>query len=105
MLSFIRRVFLLFLIAAFLFPFARILPVSSLSLDEEIAQISKQIADLEKSIAPLKNESTSLQSQIASAKVQIARTEKQIADLGQKLIDKEADLDGAFPFSGGKDVF
>lgn len=63
------------------------------SLDEEISDITKQIADLENSIAPLKKESTGLQSKITQAKSQITKTEAQITDLGQKLIDKEADLE------------
>lgn len=67
-------------------------PIFSLSLDEQIAQISKEIADLEKAIAPLKNESGQLKQKIASAKSQIISTEKNITDISQKLIDKEADL-------------
>jgi len=66
--------------------------VFSLSLDEQIAQIAKEIADLEKAIAPLKSESGELKQKISSAKSQIISTEKSIADIGQKLIDKEADL-------------
>ena len=66
--------------------------VFSLSLDEQIAQIAKEIADLEKAIAPLKSESGELKQKISSAKSQIISTEKSITDIGQKLIDKEADL-------------
>jgi len=66
---------------------------SGLSLDEEIANLSKQIADLEKAIGPLKKESSDLKVKIANAKATITATEKQIADLGQKLIDKESDLE------------
>jgi peptidoglycan hydrolase-like amidase len=69
-------------------------PLRSLAtIDDEIAQISKQIEDLEKAIAPLKSESTSLKSKIANAKSQIVLTEKQVADLGQRLVDKESDLE------------
>jgi len=93
MLSILKRIIPYFFVIGLIFALTQMLPASSLSLDEEIAQIAKQIADLEKSVAPLKSESSTLQSQIASAKVQIARTEKQIAEMGQKLIDKEADLE------------
>jgi len=44
-------------------------------------------------MAPLKTESKDLQSKITLAKIQIASTEKQIVNLGQLLIDKEADLE------------
>jgi len=67
--------------------------VFALSIDEEISQISKQIADLEAAISPLKKESTSLQSKITQAKAQVLKTETQIKDLGQKLIEKETDLE------------
>lgn len=63
------------------------------SLDDEISAITKQIADLETSMSPLKKESTGLQSKITQAKSQIIKTESQIQDLGQKLIDKESDLE------------
>lgn len=93
MLSILKRIIPYFFVIGLFFTLTKLMPVLSLSLEEEIAQISKQIADLEKSVAPLKSESSTLQSQISSAKVQIARTEKQITDMGQKLIDKEADLE------------
>ncbi|HEX8923723.1 MAG TPA: SpoIID/LytB domain-containing protein, partial [Patescibacteria group bacterium] len=84
-------VFILVL-SAFIVPsVSRILFASS--IDDQIAEITKQIADLETSMAPLKKESTSLQSKIAAAKSQISRTETQIDDIGQHLIDKEADLE------------
>lgn len=67
-------------------------PVNA-SIDDEINQITQQIKDLEASMAPLKKESTGLQSKISSAKTQIAQIEKQAADLGQQLINKEADLE------------
>lgn len=62
-------------------------------IDEDIAAIQKQIEDLNKSIAPLQKESTGLQSKITQAKSQITKAEAQIQDLGQKLIDKESDLE------------
>lgn len=63
------------------------------SVDEQIANIGKQIADLETSMAPLKKESGDLQSKINSAKSQISKLEIQAKDLGEKLIDKETDLE------------
>ena len=63
------------------------------TIDEEISDITSQIEALEKSITPLKKESSDLQSKITSAKAQISRAETQITDLGQKLINKEADLE------------
>ena len=63
------------------------------TIDEEINDISKQIADLENAIAPLKKESTSLSQKISSAKSQISKTENQITSLGQKIIDRESDLE------------
>ena len=81
--------FIIFILFSFLLPRF----VFALSLDEEISQISKQIADLESAIAPLKNESTSLKTKISSAKSQIYQTQAAITDIGQKLIDKEADLE------------
>ena len=63
------------------------------TIDEEISDIGKQIADLENSIAPLKKESTNLQSKISQAKSTIAKMETQLGDLGNKLIDKESDLE------------
>lgn len=84
--------FILFLIIVF-----SILVVSNQvfakTIDEEIAEINKQITDLENAINPLKKESSSLQTKINQAKSQIAKTETQIKDLGQKLVDKEADLE------------
>jgi len=86
-----------FLIFVFLLLFTSILlfrqPILSLSLDEEISQISKQIADLESAIAPLKQESTDLKSKISSAKSQIQKTQLIILELENKLIDKETDLE------------
>lgn len=63
------------------------------SLDEEIADLAKQITELDNSIGPLKKESTNLSQKIASAKSTIASMETQISSLGQRLIDKEADLE------------
>lgn len=63
------------------------------TIDEEISEISKQIADLEKAIAPLKSESGDLSVKIKNANNQIYLTQKNIDDLGQKLIDKETDLE------------
>ncbi len=62
-------------------------------INTDIEQLSKQIADLEAAIAPLRRESTDLTSKIKSAKSQITTTEAKIADLGQKLIDREADVE------------
>jgi SpoIID/LytB domain protein len=67
--------------------------VFALSLDEEITNLAKQISDLDNSISPLKKESTNLQSKITSAKITIANMENQITSLGQRLINKEADLE------------
>jgi peptidoglycan hydrolase-like amidase len=67
-------------------------PVSA-SIDDDIAALTKQIADLEASMAPLKTESTGLQAKIANAKVQITKFESQITDLGQKLIDRQSDVE------------
>ena len=67
--------------------------VSAKSLDEEIADLAKQISDLDNSISPLKKESTNLQSKISNAKITVAKMETQIASLGQRLIDKETDLE------------
>lgn len=58
-----------------------------------IALIEKKVAELNNSISPLQKESTGLQSKIAGAKKQIATMENQVVLLGQKLIDKEADLE------------
>ena len=58
-----------------------------------IALVTKQIQDLEGAIAPLKSESSGLQSKINSAKSQISKIEIQTSDLGEKLIDKETDLE------------
>ena len=92
--NFSKLFFFLFLSSYLFFASSSYLPtLSALSLDEEIAQISKQIADLESSIAPLKSETTSLKSKISSAKSQIYSTENKITELGQKLIDKESDLE------------
>ena len=55
--------------------------------------IPKRIAELEKSIAPLAKETVGLQSKIASAKVQISNIEKQVVSLGQKLLEKESELE------------
>ena len=63
------------------------------SIDEDIADLAKQIADLDSSISPLKKESSGLQGKIAAAKVTVAKMEGQILTLGQKLIDKETDLE------------
>lgn len=63
------------------------------TIDEEIAEVTKQIADLEAAITPLKSESASLNSKIASAKSQISKTETQITSLGQRIVDREADLE------------
>jgi len=62
-------------------------------INDDIAAITKQIADLEASMAPLKSESTGLQSKITSAKNQIVSITNQTTTLGQKLIDKESDLE------------
>ncbi|OGL56076.1 hypothetical protein A2574_02640 [Candidatus Shapirobacteria bacterium RIFOXYD1_FULL_38_32] len=67
--------------------------VHAKTIDEEIAEVTKQIADLEAAIAPLKSESSSLNSKITSAKAQITKTENQINNLGQRIIDREADLE------------
>jgi peptidoglycan hydrolase-like amidase len=71
-------------------------PVSAKSTEEltkEIEDISKQISALEGAITPLKKESTNLQSRISQAKNQIALSEAKMVELGQKLIDREADLE------------
>lgn len=62
-------------------------------INDDIAALTKQIAELEASMAPLKKESTNLSSKIALAKSQIVSVEKQVTALGQKLIDKESDLE------------
>ncbi len=62
-------------------------------LDNQISALTKQIADLEAAIAPLQKESSGIKTKIAQAKTQIAHMESQITSLGQKLIDKEADLE------------
>lgn len=80
------------LIALFIFSIST-QNIKALTIDEEIADISRQISEIEKSIAPLKNESTSLRQKITTAKNQIATAEKQMADLKLKLIDKEADME------------
>jgi len=67
--------------------------VHAKTIDEEIAEVTKQIADLEAAIAPLKSESSSLNSKITTAKAQIIKTETQINNLGQRIIDREADLE------------
>jgi len=64
----------------------------SLSIDEQIAAVSKQISDLEKAIDPLKKETTSLTQKIKSAKASIANVESQVKQIGQELIETEADL-------------
>ena len=61
--------------------------------DPCIALIEKKVTDLNNAINPLQKESTGLKSQIAGAKSQIATMEKQVTLLGQKLIDKESDLE------------
>lgn len=58
-----------------------------------IELIKKQINNLESAISPLKKESTGLQSKITSAKSQISQIEKQVTSIGQKLIEKESDLE------------
>jgi len=58
-----------------------------------IKLVTKQIADLEGAISPLRKESTGLQSKISQAKNQIIKIESQVKDLGQKLIDREVDLE------------
>lgn len=67
-------------------------PATASNIDDEIAEVSRQIEELEKAIAPLKTESSSLKSKIAQAKSQILKTENQIKDIGNRLIDKESDL-------------
>lgn len=64
----------------------------SLSIDEQIAAVGKQIADLEKAIDPLKKETTSLTQKIKNAKASIANVENQVKQIGQELIETEADL-------------
>lgn len=61
--------------------------------DPCISLISKKITDLQNAINPLQKESTGLQSKISFAKVTIANMEKQIVTLGDKLIDKETNLE------------
>lgn len=67
--------------------------VCAKSIDEEISEISQQIATLEAAISPLKKESTDLANKIKQAQAQISKTQSQIAYLGQKLIDREADVE------------
>ena len=88
--------FVSFLFVAIFFLRSTVYDLRSLraaSIDDQIADISKQIDDLEKAMAPLKSESSQLQSKISSAKSQISKTEKQITDLGNAIIDREADLE------------
>jgi peptidoglycan hydrolase CwlO-like protein len=66
---------------------------STQELTDEIDKISKEISALEGAITPLKKESVNLQSKIGAAKNQIALSEAKMAELGQKLIDREADLE------------
>ena len=85
-----KFVFLLFFISSLWLLSSTILADS---LDDQISSISKQIADLETSMAPLKKESVGLQSKISSAKIQIIFIGNQISDLGNKLIDRQSDLE------------
>ena len=62
-------------------------------INDDIAAITKQISDLEASIAPLQKESTGLSAKITSAKSQITSITAQVDNLGQKLVDKESDLE------------
>lgn len=82
-------IFILFFFSAFLITQS----VFAKTIDEEIADITKQITDLENSIAPLKKESTGLQAKLISAKTQITSISNQVDTLGQKLVDKETDLE------------
>lgn len=66
---------------------------STEELTKEIEDISKEINALEGAITPLKKESVNLQSKIGQAKNQIALSEVKMVELGQKLIDREADLE------------
>ena len=90
-LPFFKKIILLsviFNLVLFIFPQNSF----SLSIDEQIAAVSKQIFDLEKAIDPLKKETTSLTQKIKNAKASIANVENQVKQIGQELIETEADL-------------
>lgn len=89
--SLFKRISLIILI--FLFVSIPITPCLSISIDEEIASISKQISDLEKAIDPLKKETVSITQKIKSAKANISSIETKITKIGQSLIETEADLE------------
>jgi SpoIID/LytB domain protein len=61
--------------------------------DKCIALISEKITQLQNAINPLQKESAGLQSKIIAAKGTIANMEKQIITLGERLVDKESDLE------------
>lgn len=82
---------ILFFVLIFYFPFSIVSHAKS--IDEEIAEISSQIAALESAIAPLKKESGDLQSKISKTKSQIILIETKISQIGQELIENEADLE------------
>lgn len=82
-------IFTFFLILSLLFPHLTFAD----DIDNQISSLTKQITDLEASITPLQKESTGLKTKIATAKVQISSMETQITTLGQKLVDKETDLE------------
>jgi len=90
-LPFFKKIILLsvvFNLVSFIFPQNSF----SLNIDEQIAAVGKQIADLEKAIDPLKKETTSLTQKIKNAKASIANVENQVKQIGQELIETEADL-------------
>ena len=86
-----QKILIIILILLSVFFIAK--PTFADDLGDQISAITKQITDLENAIAPLKSESTGLQSKIASAKNQITSVTNQITNLGQKLIEKESDLE------------
>ena len=84
---------ILVFILIFLSIFFIVKPIFADDLTDQITAITKQIAELENAISPLKKESTGLQSKITQSKNQITQIEKQSIILGQKLIEKESDLE------------